>query len=149
MYTETVEYTDYRGVKRTEELNFNLSPAELMEMEISKEGGMGESLRRIIAANDTATISKLFKDIMLKAYGVVSDDGRRFIKTPEVVDAFTQTEAYSQFYMSLMLDQGKIEKFINGVIPDMSGYEAKMDDLRKATVAKADFAALPPATPNN
>lgn len=129
MYIEKIKYVDYKGIEREEEICFNLSPAEITEMEISKDGGMGENLRKIIAANDQSTIATVFKEIVLKAYGVISDDGKRFIKTPEVVEAFTQTEAYSKFYMSLLFDQGKMEKFINETIPDMSEYEKKINSM--------------------
>lgn len=141
MHVERIKYRDYKGTEREEDFFFNLSPAEITEMEISKDGGMGENLRKIIAANDQSTISRIYKEIVLKAYGVVSDDGRRFIKNQEVVDAFVQSEAYSQFYMSLLLDQGKMEAFINNVIPDMSEYEKK--------IKGAEVAQFPTATPAN
>lgn len=140
MHVEKIKYTDFKGNEREEEFYFNLSPAEVTEMEISKDGGMGENLRKIIAANDQSTIAGIFKEIVLKAYGVISDDGRRFIKNQEVVDAFVQSEAYSQFYMSLLLDQGKMEAFINDTIPDMSEYEQK---IKNASVAQF------PASPAN
>ena len=117
MLKKTVTYVDYNGVQRTEDFYFHLSKAELMEMEIGTVGGFSEMVEKIIAAQDHPTILKTFKELVLKAYGVKSDDGRRFIKSPELSEAFSQTEAYSQIFMELATDSDKGSEFINGVIP--------------------------------
>ena len=46
----------------------------------------------------------IFKDLILKAYGEKSADGRRFIKSKELSEAFSQTEAYSILYMNLIVN---------------------------------------------
>lgn len=125
MYTETIKYKDFFGTEVEEELNFHLSAAELTEMELSHNGGYGSYLRKIVAANNATEITKTFKELVMKAYGVVSEDGRRFVKNEKVREEFEQTEAYSKFYMSLVLDVDKASKFINAVIPDLSEYEDK------------------------
>lgn len=113
--TET--YTDYNGVERTEDFYFNLTKAEIMEMEMTTTGGMAEMIQRIVKAQDIPSIIKIFKDLLLKAYGVKSSDGRRFIKSPEISDEFAQTEAYSNIFMRLSTDAEKAAEFINGIIP--------------------------------
>ena len=80
---------------------------------------------RVIAAQDGATIMKVFKDIILRAYGVKSDDGRRFIKNQEVRDSFVQTEAYSIIFMELVTDAEKAAEFVNGIIPKKKEAEKK------------------------
>lgn len=117
MIKKTVTYTDYNDVERTENFYFNLSKAEVMEMEMSTAGGMAESIQKIIDAKDTPAIIRVFKDLVLKAYGVKSDDGRRFIKSKELSDEFVQTEAYSQIFMELATDADAAAKFINGIVP--------------------------------
>lgn len=119
MLKKTFTYIDYNGVERTEDHYFNLSKAELMEMELSTTGGLAEMINKIVAAQDAPQIVKLFKDLVLKAYGQKSADGRRFIKSKELSDEFAQTEAYSQLFMELATDADAASKFVNGIVPAM------------------------------
>lgn len=117
MLKKTITYTDYNDVERTEDFYFNLTKAEVMEMEMSTSGGMAEMIQRIIAAQDSPAIIKIFKDLVLKAYGEKSPDGKRFIKSDEISTAFAQTEAYSNLFMELATDADAAAKFVNGIIP--------------------------------
>ena len=117
MLKKTITYTDYNGNERTEDFYFNLTKAEIMEMELGTTGGLAEMLTRIVAAQDAPAIIKMFKDIVLKAYGEKSPDGKRFIKSEELSTAFSQTEAYSQLFMELATDADEAAKFINGIVP--------------------------------
>ena len=117
MIKETITYTDYNGVERKEDFYFNLTKAEIMEMEMSTRGGLAEMIQRIVAAQDQPAIIKIFKDLIVKAYGVKSPDGKRFIKNPEVVEEFVQTEAFSQMFMKLATDSDAAAKFVNGIVP--------------------------------
>ena len=119
MLKKTFTYTDFNGVERTEDHYFNLSKAELMEMELSTTGGLAEMIQRIVAAQDAPAIVKIFKDLVLKAYGQKSADGRRFIKSKELSDEFSQTEAYSQLFMELATDADAAAAFVNGIVPAM------------------------------
>lgn len=117
MLKKTIPYTDYNGTERTETFYFNLSKAELMEMEMGTKGGFAEMLNGIIEAKDAPSIMKVFKDVILKAYGEKSADGKRFMKSEEISKAFEQTEAYSNLFMELVTDADKAAEFINGIIP--------------------------------
>ena len=117
MLKKTITYTDYDGNERTEDFYFNLTKAEVMEMEMSTSGGMAEMIQRIIAAQDSPAIIKIFKELVLKAYGQKSPDGKRFIKSDEISTAFAQTEAYSNLFMELATDADAAAKFVNGIIP--------------------------------
>ena len=117
MFKHNIKYTDYNGVERNEQFYFNLSKAELMEMELSTQAGVDEMLRMMIATNDNAKILQIFKDLILKSYGIKSEDGKRFIKTKELRDQFEQSEAYSEFFMAMLANEDNLQtKFINGVI---------------------------------
>lgn len=117
MLKKTFTYTDFNGVERTEDHYFNLSKAELMEMELSTTGGLAEMINKIVAAQDAPAIVKIFKELVLKAYGQKSADGRRFIKSKELSDEFSQTEAYSQLFMELATDADAAAAFVNGIVP--------------------------------
>lgn len=115
MLKKTITYTDYNGVERTEDFYFNLSRAEIAEM--SGVGGLVEKLQGIASTEDPAAIIKIFKELILKAYGEKSVDGKRFIKSNEISEAFSQTEAYSQLFMEMATDAKAAADFFNNIIP--------------------------------
>ena len=119
MLKKTITYTDYNDVERTEDFYFNLTKAELMEMEMGAVGGLSGMIEKIVSAKDATAIIKVFKELVLKAYGEKSADGKRFIKSKEISDAFSQTEAYSQLFMELATDADAASKFVNGIAPNM------------------------------
>ena len=117
MLKKTITYTNYNGIELTEDFYFNLSKAEVMEMEMSTSGGLAEMITRIVAAQDAPAIIKIFKELILKAYGEKSPDGKRFIKSEENSKAFSQTEAYSILFMELATDADAASAFVNGIVP--------------------------------
>lgn len=117
MLKKTIEFTDYNGETRKEDFYFNLSKAELMEMELGTSGGFAEMLQRLVDTQDVPEIMKVFKQVVMKAYGVKSPDGKRFIKSEEQSKEFTETEAYSELFMELLTDPDAAAAFINGTIP--------------------------------
>ena len=125
MLKKTVTYTDYNGVERTEDFYFNLTKAEITEMELSTAGGFAEMLQKVVAAQDGPTIVKVFKDLVLKAYGEKSPDGKRFVKSEDISTAFAQTEAYSQIFMELATDAKAASVFVTGIMPADMQADAK------------------------
>lgn len=121
MLSKNIKYTDYNGVEREEKFLFNLSKAELMEMEMGTVGGLTEMIQKIIETQDQPSIIKIFKELILKAYGEKSADGKRFVKVDNeghpLSTAFSQTEAYSVLFMELATDDVAAANFIKGIIP--------------------------------
>jgi hypothetical protein len=117
MIKKTITYTDYDSNERTEDFYFNLSKAEVAEMEMSVNGGITKMLEKIVAEKDQKRIVESFKDLILRSYGEKSPDGKRFIKTQELRDAFAQTEAYSELFMELATNAEAAAAFVNGIIP--------------------------------
>ena len=124
MLKKTIHFQDFNGTSRTEDFYFNLPQAEVTELEVSVDGGLVEMIHRITAAQDGRQIIETFKNIIRKAYGVKSPDGRRFIKNQEVWDEFAQTEAYSKLFMELATDANAASAFVNGIIPAASDTKA-------------------------
>ena len=125
MLKKTITYTDYNGVERTEDFYFNLSKAELAEMELSVDGGMSKMIENISKTNDVPSVVKFFKEIILKSYGEKSEDGKRFKKSEELSESFFQTEAYSEMFMEFFTDTESAISFINNIIPDIEIPEEK------------------------
>lgn len=121
MLKKTITYPDCNGLERTEDFYFNLSKAELLEMEMGTEGGLVEMMQKVVAAKDSASIIKIFKDIICKSYGEKSLDGKRFMKEDDngrpLYRNFIQTEAYSILFMELATDDKAAAAFINGIVP--------------------------------
>lgn len=117
MFKRTETYTDYNGVERTEDFYFNLTESELIEVEIGTAGGLAETVRALIASKDIKTVIAIFKDLVFKAYGEKSPDGKRFMKSYEISKAFSETEAYNQIFMDLATNADAAAAFINGIIP--------------------------------
>ena len=117
MIKKTMTYTNYNGEEVTEDFYFNLTKAECLEMEMVAQGGLAEQLEGIVKSKDKKKIIETFKEVVLKAYGVKSQDGRRFIKTPELAAEFAQTEAYSDLFMELAIKADAAIEFVNGIIP--------------------------------
>ena len=138
MVVKKIKYTDFNGVEREEEFMFNLTEAEITEMELTTDGGLSDSIKKIISAQDTPEIIKTFKMLLLKSYGEKSADGRRFIKSEELTEAFTQTNAYSQFFMELATDDKAAIAFINGIIPDSMRERVSEDGSNASDLAPAN-----------
>lgn len=141
MYKKTVTYTDYNGTSRTKDLYFNLSKAEMLEMEMGTNGGYAEYLTQLINNQDRATIVKIFKELLLKSYGEKSLDGDQFIKSEELSTKFSQTEAYSDLYWELATNTQAAIEFANGIIPE--SLKNKVDTSE--VVAKLDPGSTTPS----
>ena len=135
MLKKTMSYVDYDGNTREEDFYFNLTKAELMEMTLSTSGGLDRYIERITKTQDSAKLIELFKEIIIKSYGIKSDDGRRFIKSPEITEEFTQTEAYSDLFTTLATNDEEAAAFVNGIMPKEL-IEAAQKELESATGAE-------------
>lgn len=128
MLKKTMTTVDFGGTKRTEDYYFNLTKAEIMEMELSTEGGFSEMIKRISAAQSQLELVKLFKSLLCKSYGVLSPDGRKFMKNQAILDDFMATQAFSDLYMELTTDTEKAIAFFEQILPG---------DMQKETAAPA------------
>ena len=134
-----LKYVDYDGNEREEEYRFNLSKAELIDMEYSTEGGLKQRLDSIIKAKDTTKIYKLFVSIIDKSYGVKSPDGRGFRKSKELLEDFKQSEAYSELMMKIIGDSKFAADFVDGILP--SDLREKIKESSENTEVTKQFLA--------
>lgn len=145
MLKKTVQYEDFNGDKQTEVLYFNLNKSELLELEMSMAGGLEQFMNSIMETNDMSEMFRQFKRIVLAAYGVRSDDGKRFMKSPELLEEFTQTAAYDAFFMELVQDENVAADFIKGVIP--KDLKLQMEQLQDQDKPKSFPTPPSPPTP--
>ncbi len=117
MLKKTITYTDFDGNVQTEDFYFNLTKAEVTEMDLCYNGGITAIVEKINRTTDGPAIVEIFKDLIRKAYGEKSLDGKRFMKNKEITDSFTATEAYSELFMEFLTDADSASEFINGIIP--------------------------------
>ena len=119
MLKKTITFEGFDGTSYTEDFYFNLTKAEVVVLEASEKGGYGAALEKIAETKDPKAIISTFQDVIAKAYGEKSADGKRFVKSPELSLAFAQTEAYSVLFMEMVTDADAASKFMNGIIPSI------------------------------
>lgn len=118
MLKKKINYTDYNGTERSEDYYFNLTKAELLYM--STIGDFADNMQRVMDnPNDTASIVKVIRQLILSSYGKKTEDGKRFLKTDEIREEFDQSEAYSELFMELTTNSDKAVEFMNAVIPEI------------------------------
>lgn len=123
MLKETIKYQDYDGNEYEEDFYFNLNKSELIKLQTSIPGGLEQMIKNIIAAKDQNALMNMFSKIIHISYGEKSPDGKHFVKSEELANAFEQTLAYDNLFMELINDADKAAAFINGILPS----DAKSD----------------------
>lgn len=118
MLCKHVTYEDFDGLERTEDFYFNLTKTELTEMNLSKQGGYADYLKAIVDAKDAPTLARLFKELLLKGYGVKSEDGRRFYKSEELTRDFEASAAYDVIYGELISSEDAAADFFVRMLPN-------------------------------
>ena len=127
MLKKTISYVDYDGQEREEDYYFNLTQSELMVMELSEEGGLKKMMERIIKEKNQKKMVAIFQDMIRKSYGEKSPDGRRFLKSEELSEAFSQTPAYDKLFMELATNEDAAMEFIRGIMPPEMVASADVD----------------------
>lgn len=134
MIKQTITYKDFTGEEQTEDFYFHLTEADVIELEVSANGNsLSAWTEKIVRSNNGAEIIGVFKKILAVSYGVKSDDGRRFMKSPDILAEFQSTNAYSKLFMQLSTDADIASGFINGIMPEGMPKDKSAVDARKAS----------------
>ena len=136
MLARKIKYTNLNGEERERTYYFHFSKAEVMEMELSKEGGFEVFIQRIIDTRDQKELVRMFRELIQESYGIKSDDGEQFIKNEKVLNEFVQSEAYSELYMELATDTDAAIEFINGIFPQQIMAEVQNDPEYQKKIAE-------------
>lgn len=117
MLKREITYENYDGVEVKETFYFNLTRSEIIMMGMEEEGDIAERLQAIIDKKEGKQIVKTFHDLVLRSYGEKSPDGRRFVKSPELSKAFSETPAFDAIFEELLMNPDKALDFVNALIP--------------------------------
>lgn len=147
MLREEITYEDFNGDQVTDVFYFNLTQSELLDMEVSATGGLDAMVNRIVEARDAKSLLEVFKELVLKAYGVKSEDGKRFIKNDELRKEFVQSAAYDKLFVELATDDRKAIAWLSGVLP--KGMAGDIEKAEKEFRAKNQSTSVPPVPPTN
>ena len=143
MFRKVIKYTDYLGTQREEEFTFNFTKADIVELNWMTPGGLEALYNRIIQTQDSQMLAEQFKYLIQASYGVVSPDGRRFMKSDEILKNFTETEAYSILYIELATNSDSAAAFVNGIMPRDMVEEALKEQQAKAAEGQNNLIQVP------
>jgi hypothetical protein len=127
---KTIVYTDLNDEKRSEDFYFNFSIQELIDMELEVEGGMKTKLEAMVKAQDVRAMLGVLKDIVLRAIGKKTDDGKRFDKSETFRDDFYNSPAYGALLMELIGQPNAASEFMNGLMP--KELMQRVNEIKKA-----------------
>lgn len=127
MVTKSITYTDFLGTERTEEFQFHLSESEIMDLQITTDGGIDKVIEKIINSKDTPGLVSLFKELILVSYGRITQDGRQFEKSEELKKAFSQSAAFNKMYVDMLTDDEDAADFVKAIIPNLDALKEKLE----------------------
>lgn len=130
MLTKTITYTDFNGLKRTEDFNFNISRAEVIQDRSTIER-FAKTANELAQTEDVTAAVQLVRDIVMFAFGKKSEDGKRFMKPDELREEFEQSAAYEALLFELLSSEKKMTEFVQGVVP-------KLDSMDSAAIKMAN-----------
>lgn len=132
MIAKTIKYKDFNDVERTETFLFNLTKTELSNLNFKHHGTYGEQLKAIADSNDVKLVTELFNEIIIKAYGIKSEDGKNFRKSPEIVDDFVSSAAYDALMTELISNVDEAASLFVGMLPKDMQDEVKKEMAKGA-----------------
>lgn len=117
MLKRPITYEDFNGDTVTENFYFNISKPELIKLEVEVKQGFGNWIQGVIDAKDHKELIAQFERIILLAYGVKSEDGKKFVKSDALREEFLQTAAYIALFTELTTDDKAAAIFIKSILP--------------------------------
>jgi len=136
MISKTIKYVDYNGVEKEGTYWFNMSTADLLDLEADTEGGWETNLRKLIAEQDGRKAYKFFEKFVKDAYGVKTVDGG-FDKDPKHLKAFRDSAAYSVLIEGFVSNPQEAAEFINGIVASVKKTVDAID-IDKAIAERAE-----------
>lgn len=133
MYIVNQKYTDWNGVEKEEELCFNITKAELLTMEKMTEGGYHKLLEKLMKEKDVLGLLDEVNKILILAYGIKSEDGKKFVKNDDIREEFVSTAAYDAIWTRIMTDENFAQEFVAKVLPSADELQKMLGSQQAAT----------------
>lgn len=116
MFKMPVTYRTFDGKEITKDFYFNLNKGEIAELNFEFEGGFEAWLESIQADPNIPDMMKVFKELILKAYGKRLPNGQ-YVKTEEYTSAFAASDAYSEVFLKFIENENDfVNKFLEGAM---------------------------------
>lgn len=141
MLKRTFTYKGYDGNECTETFHFQLTKAEIIEMQVRDNGNFIDNLKDLMMKRDVERLYKFFRELVLDSVGVRTSNNR-FVKTPEIREDFKYSIPYSELITELMTDENKIAEFARGITP----FDLSEEDMEKAKEMAAGYVAASDTT---
>lgn len=137
MLTHKITYEDFNGNTVTDTLYFNLNKIEIMEINAKHDGGLEKFLDQSLKTEDFKNLLSEFKTIILMSYGEKSEDGKRFVKSPELQKEFSQSLAFDELFTQFLTNEQFMSYFVMEVIP--KDFAKQVEEMQKTQTVQ-----LPP-----
>lgn len=116
MFKKQIAYTDFNGTERKENFYFHMSLPEAARMEAKFNGMTVEEYATSLSEDkNTDRMIAFVEDIILSSYGKKSDDGKSFLKTPEIRTNFEYSQAYAELFEELITSPETARAFAEGI----------------------------------
>ena len=124
MLKKHVKYQGFDGEIIEEDLYFNLTRMDAIELSARYESkDLAAYMDEIVNKKDIVSLYRVLKDIVLLAYGVKSEDGKRFIKNETVKKEFEESLAFAQLIENLHETESALSEFVTGITSQIRGMD--------------------------
>lgn len=117
MLKKTVRYEDLDSNFVEDDFYFHFNKLELSRMALKYQarGGLDKYFAKLVKTQNAVQLIELIEDIVQGSYGKRSEDGRSFVKSPEVLADFMGRDAYNVLVMELASQPEKLNEFLLGM----------------------------------
>lgn len=111
MFKHSVEYVDFNGSDRKEDLYFHLSLPEVTRLEAEIGMGLEDYIKGLTTNQELNTLLAFLERMLLSSYGQKTSDGKSFIKSQVIREAFEYSQAYAEIFEQVLSNPDLARKF--------------------------------------
>lgn len=111
MFKHTVEYNDFNGNERKEDLYFHLSLPEVTRLQAEIGTDIETYTKDLVDNQDMNKLLAFLEKMLLNSYGQKTSDGKSFHKSKSLRDGFEYSQAYAEIFEQVMTNPDLARKF--------------------------------------